>query len=67
MNEDQITLFDNDSETELYKHRITLEKIKNELINFGLTSNQSKVFIYLVKYFSKTSSEISKALQMPRT
>jgi sugar-specific transcriptional regulator TrmB len=67
MNEDQITLFDNDSETELYKHRITLEKIKNELINFGLTSNQSKVFIYLGKYGSKTASEIAKALQMPRT
>ena len=42
MNEKQITLFDRDSDTELYKHRITLERIKNELINFGLTSNQSK-------------------------
>ena len=67
MNENQITLFDNDSDTELYKHRITLERIKNELINFGLTSNQSKVFIYLGKYGSKTASEIAKALQMPRT
>jgi sugar-specific transcriptional regulator TrmB len=63
----EITLFDNDSETELYKHKITLEKIKNELINFGLTSNQSKVFIYLGKYGSKTASEIAKALQLPRT
>ena len=45
MNENQITLFDNDSDTELYKHKLTLERIKNELINFGLTSNQSKVFI----------------------
>jgi len=60
-------LFDNESDTELYKHKITLEKIKNELINFGLTSNQSKVFIYLGKYGSKTASEISKALQTPRT
>ena len=67
MNEKQITLFDNDSETELYKHKITLEKIKNELINFGLTTNQSKVFIYLGKYGSKTASEIAKALQLPRT
>ena len=62
-----ITIFDNDSETELYKHKITLEKIKNELINFGLTANQSKVFIYLGKYGAKTASEISKALQLPRT
>lgn len=67
MNENQITLFDNDSDTELYKHKLTLERIKNELINFGLTSNQSKVFIYLGKYGSKTASEISKALQLPRT
>ncbi len=67
MNKNHITLFDNDSDTELYKHRITLERIKNELINFGLTSNQSKVFMYLGKYGSKTASEIAKALQMPRT
>lgn len=68
MNEEKIiTIFDNDSETELYKHKITLEKIKNELINFGLTANQSKVFIYLGKYGAKTASEISKALQLPRT
>ena len=63
----ELTLFDNDSETELYKHKLTLEKIKNELINFGLTANQSKVFIYLGKYGSKTASEIAKALQLPRT
>jgi len=62
-----ISLFDNDSDTELYKHKITLEKIRNELINFGFTSNQSKVFIYLGKYGSKTASEISKALRTPRT
>lgn len=62
-----ITIFDNDPESELYKHKLTLEHIKNELINFGLTSNQSKVFIYLGKYGSKTASEISKALQLPRT
>lgn len=62
-----ITIFDNDSETELYKHKITLERIKNELIDFGLTSNQSKVFIYLGKYGSKTAAEIAKALQLPRT
>ena len=63
----EITLFDNDSDTELYKHKITLERIKNELIGFGLTSNQSKVFIYLGKYGAKTAAEIAKALQLPRT
>ncbi len=66
-NQKPISLFDNDSDTALYKHKITLNTIKKELINFGLTSNQSKVFIYLGKYGSKTASEISKALQSPRT
>ena len=64
---EQISLFDNDYDTTLYKHKITLEKIKNELIDFGLTKSQAKVFIYLGKYGSKTASEIAKALQLPRT
>ena len=63
----QISLFDNESDTAMYKHKLTLEKIKNELISFGLTKSQAKVFIYLGKYGSKTASEIAKALQLPRT
>jgi sugar-specific transcriptional regulator TrmB len=66
-NGNQINLFDNESDTAMYKHKVTLEKIKNELINFGLTKSQAKVFIYLGKYGSKTASEIAKALQLPRT
>jgi len=67
MSIEQLNLFDNESDTEMYKHKLTLEKIKNELINFGLTKSQAKVFIYLGKYGSKTASEIAKALQLPRT
>ena len=63
----QINLFDNESDTAMYKHKLTLEKIRDELINFGLTKSQAKVFIYLGKYGSKTASEIAKALQLPRT
>jgi len=62
-----ISLFDNESDTSMYKHKLALEKIKSELINFGLTPNQSRIFIYLGKYGSRTASEISKALQSPRT
>ena len=65
--QNQISLVDNESDTAMYKHKLTLEKIKNELINFGLTKSQAKVFIYLGKYGSKTASEIAKALQLPRT
>ena len=67
MPSDQLNLFDNESDTAMYKHKIILEKIRNELINFGLTKSQAKVFIYLGKYGSKTASEIAKALQLPRT
>ncbi|MHA7646911.1 TrmB family transcriptional regulator [Nitrosopumilus sp. S4] len=63
----EISMFDIESDTEMYKHKLTLEKIRNELINFGLTKSQAKVFIYLGKYGSKTASEIAKALQLPRT
>ena len=66
-NTEQITIFDEDPYTKLYKHKITLEKIKNELMGFGLTQNQAKVFIYLGKYGSKSASQIAKALQLPRT
>ncbi len=65
--EQQISLFDTESDTAMYKYKLTLEKIRNELINFGLTKSQAKVFIYLGKYGSKTASEIAKALQLPRT
>jgi sugar-specific transcriptional regulator TrmB len=65
--EQQINLFDNESDTAMYKHKLTLDKIRNELINFGLTKSQAKVFMYLGKYGSKTASEIAKALQLPRT
>jgi len=64
---EQLNLFDNESDTAMYKHKLTLEKIKNELIDFGLTKSQAKVFIYLGKYGAKTASEVSKALQLPRT
>jgi len=43
------------------------QEIKEELLKFGLTSNQVKVFFYLGKFGSKTAIEISKNLGMPRT
>jgi len=43
------------------------QDIKEELLKFGLTSNQVKVFFYLGKFGSKTAIEISKNLVMPRT
>ena len=62
-----LTLFNSGQDSQLYKYRSELEKISNELIKFGLTRNQAKIFMYLGKYGSKTSREICKALNLPRT
>jgi len=43
------------------------DKIKNELSKFGLTPNQSKVFLFLEKYGSSTATQVSNALKVQRT
>ncbi len=50
-----------------YDYEILLERLKNELSKFGLTANQSKVFLYLEKYGPITATQISKTLKVPRT
>lgn len=49
------------------EHEALFDKIKNELLKFGLTSNQSKVFLFLEKYGASTATQVSKALKVPRT
>ena len=56
-----------ESDTMPYDHEMLFDKIKNELSKFGLTQNQSKVFLYLEKYGSSTATQVSKALKVPRT
>src|SRR5579863_2647691 len=65
--ENSASIFDADSSSVIYEQKITYDKLKNELAKFGLTANQSKVYIYLGKYGSKTAPEVCKALKMPRT
>ena len=43
------------------------EEIRDALVAFGLTSNQSKVFFYLEKMGAKTASDIAKAVNVPRS
>jgi sugar-specific transcriptional regulator TrmB len=43
------------------------EQIKEYFTTFGLTPNQIKVFFYLGKIGAKTASEISKAVNVPRS
>lgn len=66
-NEIKLTFFNSGPDSQLYEYRIELEKICDELMKFGLSRNQARIFMYLGKYGSKTSREICKALSLPRT
>lgn len=65
--ETQVTVFDSGSDSRLYEHRLQIDKLRDELEKFGLTANQSKVYVFLGKYGSKTAPEVCKALKLPRT
>ncbi|OLC91455.1 MAG: hypothetical protein AUI92_07615 [Thaumarchaeota archaeon 13_1_40CM_3_38_6] len=62
-----ISLFDTEPDSSLYHYKIQLDKVKDELMKFGLSSNQAKVYIYLSKSGPKKASDIFKALELPRT
>ena len=64
---DQLSLFDSPPGTKLHEYKMSLERIENELLKYGLTHNQAKVFIYLGKYGSKTAPEVCNALNIHRT
>lgn len=63
----QSSVFDSTPDSQMYEYKLSVEKVQTELLQYGLTSNQSKVFIYLGKYGSKTAPEVCKALKLPRT
>ncbi|MDE1762828.1 MAG: TrmB family transcriptional regulator [Thaumarchaeota archaeon] len=68
MQDQEITsVFLSDSESKLYPYKAKMEQVKGELLKFGLSQNQAKVFIYLGKYGPKSAPETSKALDIPRT
>ena len=49
------------------EHSESLEKINKLFLHYGLTPNQSKVYLHLTKAGEKTASELSKNLKIPRT
>ena len=63
----ETSVFESLPDSTMYDYRMSLEKLKDELSKFGLTSNQSKVYIYLGKHGHKTAPEVCKALRLPRT
>lgn len=66
-NEKNLVIFDSAPGMHMYEHKMHLDRIKNELLKFGLSQNQAKVYIYLGKFGSKTAPEVFKALDLPRT
>ncbi|MFQ5940683.1 MAG: TrmB family transcriptional regulator [Nitrososphaerales archaeon] len=42
-------------------------KLQKELVKFGLTPNEAKVYIYLAKYGHRRAVEIAKSIHIPRT
>ena len=65
--EERVTIFDSEPGSTSYENKIAADRLKEALAEFGLSSNQSKVYIFLGKFGSKTAPEISKALRTPRT
>ena len=45
----------------------SLGEIQNTLEKFGLSANQSKVYLFLGKNGTKTATEVYQALKLPRT
>ncbi len=67
MKEKTISLFDAESGSSLGEYKSHLEQVQHQLAKYGLTGNQSKVYIFLGKYGAKTAPEVCKALKLPRT
>lgn len=67
MKEEAISLFDADSGSTLGEYKSQLDQVQHQLAKYGLTGNQSKVYIFLGKYGAKTAPEVCKALKLPRT
>jgi len=66
-NLNQATIFEECPNSNSFEYKETLEKLQSKLLDFGLTSNQCKVYIFLGKYGSKTAPDVGRALKIPRT
>jgi len=64
---EQQTIFDSNIGSSLHNYKISADELKEELSKFDLTENQSKVYIFIGKYGSKTAPEVCRALKIART
>ena len=63
----QLDIFDAEPNSNMYEYKARLERLKDQLLKFGLTQNQAKVYIFLGKYGPKTAPEVFRSLGLPRT
>ncbi len=63
----KFSLLDSSMDSKPHDYEMLLEKLKSELSKFGLTANQSKVYLFLEKYGPSTATQVSKTLKVPRT
>ena len=54
-------------EEEMFQSDNPILELNRMLVDYDLTPNQSKVYLFLSKVGVKTASEVSKALKIPRT
>ena len=52
---------------EMFQSDNPIVELNRMLVNYDLTPNQSKVYLFLSKIGVRTASEVSKALKIPRT
>ena len=54
-------------EEQSLESKLRLENPENILSEYGLTGNQSKVYLHMNKFGAKSASNLSKMLNIPRT
>lgn len=62
-----LDLFDAEPDSNMYEYKSKLEHLKQQLLKFGLTQNQAKVYVFLGKFGPKSAPEVFRALGLPRT
>jgi sugar-specific transcriptional regulator TrmB len=62
-----LSFLDRFSDSSLNQFMLPADAIQEKLSNFGLTQNESKIFIFLGKYGAKSAIEITKMLKISRT
>ncbi len=68
MDELELTsFFGSKPDSQMYQYLLPFDKLKMNLAKFGLSPNESKVFIFLGKYGPRTGMELTRELKMPRT